>query len=438
MTKRRRALVEDESDYTPGTSKLSKRRRHARTHGTSSPNTPESECGERTRVTPLEAGLEDKNKNCCDDVDVDEENSSKHSKMAHVLSNSSLIRQALLEWYVNVRASRGMPWRKPFDPSLDLEGQSQRAYEVWALMSSEIMLQQTQVATVIPYYNAWMNRFPTIQHLASSSLDEVNALWKGLGYYSRAKRLLTGAQKVVQEYQGRLPRTSSELEAKIPGIGRYSAGAISSIAYGERVPALDGNVSRLLSRLLTLHAPPKSKATTDVLWAAAAAIVGSSSGTKLSPSGSKDHSGDINEALIELGSTICRPSEPKCSGCPLSAWCGAYDETNRRPPSRFPDIEDVCTLCKPLPKGISGVSIYPMKAEKKKARVEVDIISVVEWRSSEDQKFLLLRRPDKGLLASLYEFPSVPNVSISTSEAEASDLAQKQLLSIFKDPLTPP
>ncbi|KAG6865440.1 hypothetical protein C0991_002516 [Blastosporella zonata] len=193
-----------------------------------------------------------------------------HSSSSHIIKSPGPLQDALLQWYKTVHATRGMPWRKPYDPHLGPEERGQRAYEVWV---SEIMLQQTQVATVIPYYTRWMDRFPTIRDLAAANVDQVNALWKGLGYYSRASRLLAGAQKAVAEYHGRLPDNAKDMEANIPGIGRYSAGAISSIAYGEGVPVLDGNVHRLLSRVLAVHAPPKAKATLDVLWAAAAAMV---------------------------------------------------------------------------------------------------------------------------------------------------------------------
>ncbi|KIK70180.1 hypothetical protein GYMLUDRAFT_34666 [Collybiopsis luxurians FD-317 M1] len=409
MTKRRHAQLErDEDEYKPGASKYWKR--------------------QKFKVTPGKAGADDNDENSFNDMENDDEASPLHPKSAHIVSSPSLIRQALLKWYASARTSRGMPWRKPFDPNLDLDGQAQRAYEVWV---SEIMLQQTQVVTVIPYYNAWMNRFPTIRHLANSSLDEVNALWKGLGYYSRASRLRAGAQKVVKEYRGRLPRSSSEMEANIPGIGRYSAGAICSIAYGEHVPALDGNVHRLLSRFLTLYAPPKSKTTVDILHAAATAIVGRKADEN------KEHPGDINEALIELGSTVCRPSNPNCSDCPLSTWCGAYNEENGSKLFSIPDIEETCALCQPKPKGKSGVTIYPLKIERKKARMEMDIVSVVEWRSSGDRQILLIKRPDKGLLAGLYEFVSEPNVPVSTSAADALNLAHKQLLNILKDSVAP-
>ncbi|KAJ3889483.1 DNA glycosylase [Lentinula edodes] len=336
-----------------------------------------------------------------------------HPKSSHIVSSPLPIRKALLKWYATVCTDRGMPWRKPHDVNLDMKERAQRAYE------------QTQVATVIPYYNAWMKKFPTVADLAESSVDEVNALWKGLGYYSRASRLLAAAQIVVRDYQGRLPNNAKEMEAHIPGIGRYSAGAISSIAYGERVPVLDGNVHRRFSRFLVLHAPPKSKATQDILWAAATAMVEHEYDDV-------DHPGDINQALIELGSTICRVRDPCCGDCPLNPWCGAYNKAIRS----SLDIEDLCDLCEPLTEE-NGVTAYPMKVKKKKARVELDVVSIVEWRSIDDRQFLLVRRPDKGLLAGLYEFPTTYMASAPALMEIPPDLVHQQLLDVLEDSVLP-
>ncbi|KAJ3840168.1 DNA glycosylase [Lentinula raphanica] len=345
---------------------------------------------------------------------------SGHPKSTHIVSSPSLLRKALLRWYTTVEGNRGMPWRKTYNPNLSTSDRAQRAYEV-------VTIQQTQVATVIPYYNAWMKKFPTVTHLANSSVDEVNALWKGLGYYSRGKRLLDAARILIRDYEGKLPDNAKEMEANIPGIGRYSAGAICSIAYGERVPVLDGNVHRFFSRFLALHAPPKSKAALDVLWAAATAMV-------QDDVDDVDHPGDINQALIELGSTICKIRDPMCGDCPLNRWCGAYNESKKR---SITDIEDLCTLCEPLPDGQHGVVAYPMKVKKKKARTEVDVASVIEWRSVDDRQFLLVRRPDKGLLAGLYEFPLTPLDCDSTSNGWGPTLAHQQVVDVIEDSVTP-
>ncbi|KAJ7145326.1 DNA glycosylase [Mycena crocata] len=366
---------------------------------------------------------------------------SSHAKSTHTIQSTDVasIRSTLLQWYATVSTSRNMPWRKQYDPTLDAEARAQRAYEVWI---SEIMLQQTQVATVIPYYVRWMEKFPTIRDLARASIDEVNALWKGLGYYSRASRLLAGAQKAVNEYGGRLPDNAKDMQANIPGIGRYSAGAICSIAYGENVPVLDGNVNRLLSRFLALHAPPKAKATLDLLWNAATAMVqniGSSSTGRgnVVNSPSIQHPGDINQGLIELGSTVCKVRDPDCEGCPLRTWCTAYaaTQTNNPPvgpslPMPVSDIEDLCKICEPLG-GRPAVTDYPMRADKKKAREELDIVNVVEWRFGSNRQFLLVRRPESGLLAGLDEFPTSPNVAAAISTARQRKIPQEILSTLL-------
>lgn len=355
---------------------------------------------------------------------------SSHPAASHVIAEPSPLREALLEWYEGVHAARGMPWRKPYDPSMNNEQRAQRAYEVWV---SEIMLQQTQVVTVIPYYNRWMKKYPTIRDLAASDIETVNSIWRGLGYYSRAARLLAGAQKAVRDFGGRLPDNAKVMEANIPGIGRYSAGAICSIAYNECVPVLDGNVHRLLSRILAVHAPPKSKQTLDILWQGATAMVEGST-----------RPGDLNQALIELGSTVCKVRDPSCGSCPLQPWCQAVKLADGKEPEgaaskggvEVRDIEEICTLCEPLPVG-RPVTSFPMRAEKKKAREELDIVNVIEWRSQAGgggRWFLLVRRPEGGLLGGLHEFPTSPAVPVTISAA-----AQKKVPSaLLRDLLTSP
>ncbi|KAF8551978.1 DNA glycosylase [Imleria badia] len=355
-------------------------------------------------------------------------NQATHPTSWHVVTGVDPIRESLLDWYGRKHEVRGMPWRKPFDGSLDKIDRAQRAYEVWV---SEIMLQQTQVATVIPYYNNWMAKFPTINDLAASDIDTVNSLWKGLGYYSRAARLLSGAQKVVKELDGRLPDNAKDMQAKIPGIGRYSAGAICSIAYNQCAPVLDGNVIRLLARFLALYAPPKGKRAQDILWAGADAFVEGSS-----------RPGDINQALIELGSTVCKVRDPACGDCPLRPWCRAYQITqpDPNPATEEADIEELCTLCEQLPADdldTGPVTIYPMKVERKKAREELDSVNVIEWRTADDRDrfFLLVRRPEGGLLAGLHEFPTVPNISgTSATAAKVAEIPHGLLKDLLVDP----
>ncbi|KAH9974128.1 DNA glycosylase [Lactifluus volemus] len=346
-----------------------------------------------------------------------------HSPSLHLISSPDLMRPSLLEWYSGVHDARGMPWRKPFDPTLDSDARAQRAYEVWI---SEIMLQQTQVATVIPYYNRWMSRFPTIKDLAASDIDTVNGLWKGLGYYSRAARLLAAAKKVVEDLDGCLPDNAKDMESLLPGVGRYTAGAICSIAFNERVPVLDGNVSRLISRLLAIHAPPKSKASLDLLWQGAQAMVEGAT-----------CAGDVNQALIELGSTVCKPRDPDCNNCPLRPWCRAAYQISENN-VEIKDIEDLCTVCDPIPvsEGCAAppVTSYPMKTERKKQREELNIVSVVEWRGDDDRWFLLTRRPEGGLLAGLHEFPTSPEVPASISVSEERETALTVLSHLVECP----
>jgi A/G-specific adenine glycosylase len=197
----------------------------------------------------------------------------------------------LLRWYA--RHKRALPWRD-----------SQDAYRIWV---SEIMLQQTQVDTVIPYYERWLARFPTLPALAAAPLGEVLAVWEGLGYYSRARNLHRAAQQVAAQ-GGALPASLEGLLA-LPGIGRYTAGAIASMAFGLDAPVLDGNVKRVLARVFDIQTDVKSPAGEKELWALAARLV---------PHG---RAGDYNQALMDLGATVCTPRAPACDVCPLRAQC---------------------------------------------------------------------------------------------------------------------
>jgi A/G-specific adenine glycosylase len=222
------------------------------------------------------------------------------------------LRRALLRWYDRER--RDLPWRRTRDP-----------YAIWV---SEAMLQQTQVATVIGYYHRWMARFPSLDALARADEDQVLHAWQGLGYYTRARRLLAGARAVVAEHGGQLPKEPEALSA-LPGIGRYTAGAIASIAFGQRAPLVDGNVARVLSRLFAVTGDPASSAVRRRLWLLAAELIDSA------------RPGDFNQALMELGATLCSPRQPVCDRCPLRAKCAArrdgcataYPEARKRPAS---------------------------------------------------------------------------------------------------------
>lgn len=253
----------------------------------------------------------------------------------------------LLAWWDEGHAAH--PWRLQPDP-----------YAVWI---AEVMLQQTQIATVIPYFERWMARFPDVRALAEAPLDDVLKLWEGLGYYSRARNLHRAAQQIVAEHGGVLPGDLEALRG-LPGIGPYTAGAIASIAFGQPVPVLDGNVIRVLSRLVDLEADVTATATKKRLWELAAALVPAA------------RPGDYNQALMELGQRICVPAAPACHRCPVASLClaraqGTQLERPVRPPRRNTPHFDV----------VAGV-IY-----------------------RDDGAFLIARRPPEGLLGGLWEFP---------------------------------
>src|SRR5687767_5339189 len=173
------------------------------------------------------------------------------------------------------------------------------------------MLQQTQVKTVIPYWQRWMREMPTIEALASAKEHRVLKLWEGLGYYSRARNLQKAAQMIVRESGGVFPKAYEEI-LELPGVGRYTAGAIGSIAFGLAAPIVDGNVARVLTRYLGIVGDPKSRATREELWQAAAKLVRAT-----------EACGDLNEGLMELGATICLPTKPECARCPVRMRCYA-------------------------------------------------------------------------------------------------------------------
>lgn len=204
-------------------------------------------------------------------------------------------RRRLLTWYDRHR--RDLPWRR-----------SQNPYRVWI---SEVMLQQTQVETVKPYFLRFVKTFPSVRRLATASEQDVLRLWEGLGYYRRARQLHTAAQKIVTEYGGRFPRDVNTLQT-LPGIGRYTAGAIASIAFGERVPILETNTIRLLSRLIGYADDPTKSAGQRLLWQTAEDVL------------PRKNIALFNQALMEMGSLVCTPDNPRCEQCPVANLCTAY------------------------------------------------------------------------------------------------------------------
>lgn len=205
------------------------------------------------------------------------------------------IRRALLRWYNKHR--RDLPWRETRDP-----------YRIWL---SEIMLQQTRVAAVLDHYRIFLERFPNLQALASASEDAVLAAWSGLGYYRRARMLHQAARQIAKQHDGRFPQNSEALLA-LPGIGRYTAAAIASIAFAEPVAVVDGNVERVLQRFIGINL------TTPQIWQHAQALLANS------------RPGDFNQAMMELGATVCAPREPSCPMCPVRKWCVTQQSMQRR------------------------------------------------------------------------------------------------------------
>ncbi len=253
--------------------------------------------------------------------------------------NFSAVRRKLLLWYR--KNQRDLPWRKTSDP-----------YAIWI---SETMLQQTQVKTVLRYYQRFLKRFPDVESLARAPLQRVLRLWSGLGYYRRAIYLRTAARQIMRDHQGRLPRAYSPLRA-LAGIGDYTAGAILSIAFGENYPAIDGNVRRVLGRLWLITSPASIRAAAFNLVAG-------------------DRPGDLNQALMELGATLCGPRAPDCDACPLKRQCWS------RARHRIP--------------------ISPRAAHRVKLKRVTWPLAIVRFRNK-----ILLRRRDPGeLLARLWELP---------------------------------
>jgi A/G-specific adenine glycosylase len=209
------------------------------------------------------------------------------------------LRHALLDWYDVHR--RDLPWRREPDP-----------YRIWV---SEIMLQQTRVAAVVEHYARWLERFPNVQALASAREQTVLALWSGLGYYHRARRLHRAARAIVRERKGEFPSTAEGWH-ELPGIGRYTAAAIASIAFGEAIAVVDGNVERVLDRLFG----PQGKKGGN--WQRSEALL------------ERSRPGDFNQAMMELGATVCTPRAPQCLVCPLVAWCGTRGEVTAVPQSK--------------------------------------------------------------------------------------------------------
>ena len=253
---------------------------------------------------------------------------------------------SLLGWYQ--KNARELPWRSQVS-----------AYRTWI---SEVMLQQTQVDTVMPYFEKWIETFPTIDVLADASEQEVLSIWEGLGYYSRARNIYKTAKQIVEQHDGDFPVSAKELE-KLPGIGRYTAAAMASIAFGEDIAAVDGNIRRVLARLFDVTIPVRSTEGEKKIWVLA-----------------EDHlpeglAGDYNQAMMDLGALVCTPANPACDLCPISEYCLAFK------------------------KGVQTQRPVTMP------RKQVPHLTVAAGVIRQNGKVLIAKRPPNGLLGGLWEFP---------------------------------
>ncbi len=254
----------------------------------------------------------------------------------------------LLAWFDENR--RDLPWRKTKDP-----------YAIWL---SEVMLQQTRVKTVLDYYPRFLRKYPTVEKLARADVSDVLGSWSGLGYYRRARALHAGAREVVERYGGKLPADAARLR-EISGIGPYTAGAISSIAFGAKEPLVDGNVARVLARIFAETIDVRSPAGTKRMWALASELV------------PDEDPGRFNESLMELGATVCVPGEPRCGDCPVRDLCDGHAR---------------------------GLAAELPVLKKKKPPREIDMVALVARRGS---RLLLGRRRADGLFGGLWEPPMI-------------------------------
>jgi A/G-specific adenine glycosylase len=258
--------------------------------------------------------------------------------------DSALFRRRLLFWFH--KEKRSLPWRKTKDP--------------YRILVSEMMLQQTPVTKVIPYYEKWLKAFPDIKSLAGAKIDYVLRMWQGLGYYSRARNIHKAARLIVNEHRGKLPQDYGSLKA-LPGIGAYTAGAVMSIAFNKRYTAVDTNIKRVMARIQCLDIS-RSGADSGLVARRLEKLI------------SRKEPGDFNQAMMELGALVCRKQNPSCLACPLKVFCRA---------------------CK---KGVQ--EILPSTLKKKYVEVTAAVALI-----NKNGRYLIQQRPSSGLLAGLWEFP---------------------------------
>jgi len=280
------------------------------------------------------------------------------------------------------KTARPLPWRKTHDP-----------YSIWI---SEIMLQQTQVQTVIPYYEKFLSRFPTLDSLADAPESEVLHLWSGLGYYSRARNLQKGANYIAHELKGYFPRSVEEI-LKVPGIGPYTAGAVLSIAFNKKVPLVDGNVMRVFARYYGIRKPIEEKKTINLFWKLAQDWVSASKNARV-----------LNQALMELGATICTKANPLCTLCPIQADCIAKEKNwtaalpKRRPRKKPVDLfwikilyeQNDKILLSQNPKGEWWEALWDFPKQEYKSRKEVSF-ALEELRTKHGPKTVILLNSQK-------------------------------------------
>ena len=286
-------------------------------------------------------------------------------KTVGILPDPNQLAAPLLDWYA--REGRSLPWRGVDD--------------LYAILVSELMCQQTRIDTALRYFGSFMERFPTAQALASASEEEVMSAWAGLGFYRRARNLHRAAQIIVEEHGGRVPECPDTL-GRLPGLGRYTVGAILSSGRNAKLPILDGNVIRVLSRVYSIDEAPDRAAPLRRLWELAEAIL------------PDDRPGDFNQAIMDLGATVCRHPSPNCTSCPFVGFCTSH---------------------------ASGqAEEFPRPGRRSKVKT---VRRVALFCEGSDGRFLLRRRPADGLLSRLWELPSA-----DLSEGEDAESVVRRLV----------
>ncbi|MCM3388499.1 A/G-specific adenine glycosylase [Ureibacillus chungkukjangi] len=276
----------------------------------------------------------------------------------------------LVEWFN--KEKRDLPWRRTSDP-----------YKIWV---SEVMLQQTRVDTVIPYYNRFLEKYPTLQDLAFAPQEELLKMWEGLGYYSRARNLQAGVKEVVEKYNAVVPDNRHDI-SKLKGVGPYTAGAVLSIAYQKAEHAVDGNVMRVLSRVLHIEEDIALPKTRKVFEEAVEMLI------------DEQYPGDFNQALMDLGAMICTPTSPKCLLCPVRDYCIAFSEGDA-----------------------DKLPIKSKKVKTKKVQFKVFVAM------NQEGQCLLEKRPSEGLLADMWQFPMIEVTEKADSEEVFQENYNVQIL----------